>query len=393
MSSLAECTVSEDTQLKSRKIRIYPTKEQKILFKQWFGVSRKFYNTTVAYYNSKTNKDTINWMELTNKFTSELNYDYIKSVPYQIKKIAVRDCYRAYIANCKKTKKIGIPFKLKYRTRKETIQSCYIPKSALNNKGIYYTISGNLKMSERSFLTNKYYDLRLVKEYDRWYIVIPMEINNTKLPVSENQRNGDVVSLDPGVRSFMTLFSENGFIGKLGEASFNKIMNLNHKIDKLISKREIETDKNKKRNLYRIIGKKRNKLRDLVDELHWKTINFLVRNFSVIILPTFEVQNMVNKKNRRIKKSVVRAMLSLRFYEFGERLKNKCKEYGVVLIRSNEAYTSKTNSFTGEIMEIGSKKNFKYNGIKIDRDINGARNILLRAMRDSSASVEMQMVE
>lgn len=332
-------------------------------------------------------------MELTNKFTSELNYNYIKSVPYQIKKIAVRDCYRAYIANCKKTKKLGIPFKLKYRTRKVPIQSCYIPKSALNNKGIYYTISGNLKMSERSFLTNKYYDLRLVKEYDRWYIVIPMEINNTKLPVSENQRNGDVVSLDPGVRSFMTLFSENGFIGKLGEASFNKIMNLNHKIDKLISKREIETDKNKKRNLYRIIGKKRNKLRDLVDELHWKTINFLIRNFSVIILPTFEVQNMVNKENRKIKKSVVRAMLSLRFYEFGERLKNKCKEYGIVLIRSNEAYTSKTNSFTGEIMEIGSKKSFKHNGIKIDRDINGARNILLRAMRDSSASAEMRMVE
>ena len=32
---------------------------------------------------------------------------------------------------------------------------------------------------------------------------------------------------------------------------------------------------------------------------------------------------------------------------------------------------------------------FKYDGITIDRDVNGARNILLRAMRDSSATAEM----
>lgn len=78
-------------------------------------------------------------------------------------------------------------------------------------------------------------------------------------------------------------------------------------------------------------------------------------------------------------------MQSYRFFEFSERLKNKCLEYGCILIRSNEAYTSKTNSFNGEVFNVGSRKRFKYDGIHVDRDINGARNILLRAMRDSSA--------
>ena len=77
-------------------------------------------------------------------------------------------------------------------------------------------------------------------------------------------------------------------------------------------------------------------------------------------------------------------MQALRFYEFSMRLEQKCNEYGVRIIRSNEAYTSKTNSFTGEIMNIGSRKSFRYDGITVDRDLNGARNILLRAMRDSS---------
>ena len=39
----------------------------------------------------------------------------------------------------------------------------------------------------------------------------------------------------------------------------------------------------------------------------------------------------------------------------------------------------------GEVFNVGSRKRFKYDGIYVDRDINGARNILLRAMRDSSA--------
>ena len=100
---------------------------------------------------------------------------------------------------------------------------------------------------------------------------------------------------------------------------------------------------------------------------------------------TFNVSDMVSKARRKINKTVVRAMQSYRFFEFGERLKNKCLEYGVKLIRSNEAFTSKTNSFDGSIMNIGSKVRFRYRGVYVDRDINGARNIMLRAMRDSSA--------
>jgi putative transposase len=51
----------------------------------------------------------------------------------------------------------------------------------------------------------------------------------------------------------------------------------------------------------------------------------------------------------------------------------------------NEAYTSKTNSWTGEIMNVGSREWITVDGLKINRDINGARGILLRALGDSPA--------
>ena len=297
-------------------------------------------------------------MEIAKRLTSKFTEDYVKEVPYQIKKIAVQDCYRAFINGCRKAKKTGEGSELSFRTRKNPKQSCYIPKSALTVNGIYHTIAGNLKITEWGLLNNPFKDIRLVKEYNKWYIVVPITLQNTVLEVSENQRNGDVVALDPGIRTFITFFTENGYFGKIG-SDFNKLLNIQFKIDALTSKIDLSKDKKKKRNLYRKIGKLRGRLKSIVDELHWKTINFLVKNFKVIILPTFNTSEMV--------------------------LKNKCLEYGCILIRSNEAYTSKTNSFNGEVFNIGSMKRFKYDGIYVDRDINGARNILLRAMRDSSA--------
>ena len=382
-SSLADCMDFSATNVKSRKIRIYPTQQQKHLFNQWFGVSRKFYNTAVDEYNKK-DKETINWMVIAKKIFDELAFDYVKQVPYQIKRIAVKDAYQTFINGCKKAKNTKQGFKMSYKTRKDPRQSCYITKRALKHDGIYHTIAGNLKISESSLLNNEYRDLRLIREYDRWYITVPLNLGDTRLPRSENQGMGDVVALDPGIRSFLTYFSENGYFGHIC-CEYDVLLKLHLKIDRLMSRMSTEKSKTKKRNLKRCIGKARLRIHDMVDDLHWKAINFLVRNFSVIILPTFEASGMVRHEKRKIRKSVVRSMQSFRFYEFSLRLALKCKEYGVILVRSNEAYTSKTNSFSGELMPIGSRKSFVYDGLVIDRDINGARNILLRAMRDSSA--------
>ena len=88
---------------------------------------------------------------------------------------------------------------------------------------------------------------------------------------------------------------------------------------------------------------------------------------------------MIRKSKRKLSKKVVRSMSCFRFFEFKERLKLKCKETGITFIESSEA-------FTGELIEnLGSKESFKFENISVDRDINGARNILIRAMRDASA--------
>ncbi len=64
-------------------------------------------------------------------------------------------------------------------------------------------------------------------------------------------------------------------------------------------------------------------------------------------------------------------------------LLNKCKEYGSKLIEVTEEYTSKTCTNCGIQSMNYSKDRIKkcVCGSKIDRDINGARNILLKNIK------------
>jgi similar to tr len=381
--SREECTDLSVTQIKTRKIRIYPTKEQRTILRRWFGVQRLVYNQAIQHYNDKE-FEVRHWMKLYAIVFSELDMDYVKEVPYAIRLNAVKDAYTSWSTNCKKAKKSGTPFSLKFKSRKDKVQSCYIKKTSISTLGIYHTKSGRMKFSETDWFANsEISDCRLICDHGRWFVSIPRKI--TTQSTSETQ--GGAVAVDPGIRNFGTYFSTDGRFGWVGQRAFERILKLNIRIDKMRSIIATTEDKLYKFRLKRVVDRLYHKIRDLVDELHWKFMNFLTKEFSVVIFPPFNVSDMVKKSGRKIRKVVVRSMMALRFYEFKERLKNKCKERHVLFIEQNEAWTSKTNSFNGEVMEnLGGRESFNYQGLRINRDVNGSRNILLRAMRDSSAN-------
>ena len=93
----------------------------------------------------------------------------------------------------------------------------------------------------------------------------------------------------------------------------------------------------------------RQKIVNLVDELHWQAARWLTSNYKVILLPTFETQDMTRRAGRRIRSKTARMMLSLRHYEFKRRLLRKAWQRGVLVLEVNEAYTSKTCSWDGSV--------------------------------------------
>lgn len=204
---------------------------------------------------------------------------------------------------------------------------------------------------------------------------------------SDNQ--GRLVALDPGVRSFLTLFSPNSF-GWIGNQDIGRIQRLCQHLDNLISQSSKVRRKVKQR--YRkACDRLRRKIRNLIDELHHKVAKFLVENFDIILLPTFEVSEMVLKNSRRIRSRSVRQMLNWAHYRFKMFLKHKAFEHNKMVIDCCEAYTSKTVSWTGEMIHnLGGRKviQSKIDGQKMNRDINGARGIFLRALVDTPSLKE-----
>jgi putative transposase len=212
---------------------------------------------------------------------------------------------------------------------------------------------------------------------NRFYLSVPKGID----PKSKPDRF--LISLDPGVRSFLTFYDGESY-GEIGKNTNIKLKRMSKQMDKIDKKISEEKKFFKKCKLNKAKAKLQEKKKDIVDDLHKKACSFL-KHYEYVLLPEFKVKGMVNS----LPKTVKRSLLDLSHFKFKMRLIQKTSETGSKILICNEILTSKTCTNCGEINRgLGKQKNFSCPNCKInlDRDFNGARNILLRALRGSSAS-------
>lgn len=369
MSLAVGCTDYEA--IATKIIKLYPTKPQNKILKKWTDCSRYVFNQSIAYMRTCINFNP-SWMDVRKDLLNNCLPSWCDDVPYQIKGWAVKLAHQSYWATIKAHKVGSGAIIFNFKSRKEPEQSCYITTSALKKSGIYPRISGKgLHYSEPLPETIK--DSRLIWKYGSWWIAIP---NTVTLTSSENQ-GSSIVALDPGIRTFISFYSPH-CSGKIGVNAQKYKYYL--AMDNLISKRDSCKNNKQKRSYSKAIKRLRQRVTDLVDELHWKTARYLCESFDVILMPTFETSQMSNKSKRQIGSKTVRAMMGFGFYKFTQRLKWMALKLGKKVISVSEEYTSKTHPETGVInQKLGGAKTIKLlNGSRADRDIVGGFNILLK---------------
>ena len=235
-------------------------------------------------------------------------------------------------------------------------------------------------------------DFKVAKQGNDYYLLLNIEEKDFKDSEKPPLKS---VALDPGKRTFQTFYSPDGIAGKLGDNYYDdKITPLNKRIDLICSARDKikklsnKTRKNKQtiKNMNRRLSLLRTKIKNKIRDMHWKTANFLCKNFETIIIPEFETQKMADKEQRKINKETTRGILGLSHYAFRMRLTHQIRKRNNLLITVQEPYTSKTCGNCGNEQEINSKKTFDCLNCKkkIDRDYNGARNILIRTLTKHS---------
>ena len=382
-------TTAGATKRQARRIQVYPDRTQKLAINTWLTASRWTYNLTVEILQSGIPAV---WKHIASMVMPEVKalHPEWDSVPYQVKRTAVRDACRA-MSN---VKTFNLELKdsqthgqradedfaqLGYRSRQNPRQSCYIPDDAVTEHGVYHTILGPIRMAETIPAEHK--ECRLVQERGRYWLIVPYPAQCD----IETPSGDGVVALDPGVRTFLTYFSETE-CGKLGHHAFGRIQRLCHWLDDLISRTAKEPNRRKRRQMRSAQARMRQRIANLVDELHWQLARWLTSNYRIILLPTFETHDMTQRAGRKIRSKTARMMLTFRHFEFKQRLRWKTWQRGALVLDVNEAYTSKTRSWDGVVKARlgGSKVIRDESGFGMDRDVNGARGIFLRALGDSS---------
>ena len=443
-SFLVDKWENEDTREKNhhaaRKVRLYPTLEQKNKWMEWIHTSRYLYNKTLEKVISKQLK--LNHYEIRNALVStrtrKLGENYqqfesclqvLKSIglsqelekvfydcmiacplvanpevqdwesrtPKSIREQAAMEFCQAYKTNLDMFKKGQRKyFSMGFR-KKHTCQTFGFDETLWRIKNgkielaTSYFSSPELNMDKKTILKLYNNDLlcksgKIQKEDDQWWLIL-----TEKRPIIPKQpKVKKACGIDIGVRSLMTIYDEHGVTTILHRREF--INGLRSRINML-------------RNLRRpcrmrqsTLRKYESKIKNVMKETHYLVANYLVQEYDVIGLGDIHTNLRLVWKCRRhfhslalwashdiLKKSKCRSktkqeLSDLSLYKLKVRLYQKAKEQSKMVLMVPEPYTSKTCTYCGKINQIGSSKQHSCPTCEktFDRDEGSARNMYMK---------------
>ncbi len=386
-------TESETETVISKKIRIYPENEE--IWEQALNIYRRAYNLTIELFKPKycklldlkmdgynpssdMRKLVVGWC----KYEADYN-----GVGYDVNLLQAAyrkacDTRSALIKKRKAKQKADYSF----MSRNEASQYFIAPRLS-KSKTVFPRFLGDFHWTEQCPDSAIGRTVVITRTNGQWFANVQARIEADKV----KQDNLKIVALDPGVRTFQTAFSEHDSIDYGANFQKEKLVPLMVELDSLLSKRDrIKNEKDQSKqwlndrrvNLTMRIHKIRARQKNLVEDLHRRVAHDLVTNYDLILLPTFKTKQMSQKSNetrkRFLRRKTVRGMLGLAHYKFKLMLKWMAKKYGKTVLDVNEAYSSKT-LWDGSILKnLGGKSSISFDGIKVNRDQHGARNILIR---------------
>ena len=400
--------------MRCQKVRIYPTSTQASIMRKWLKAARYTYNQALRLVKdkkAKPNKVLKKLVVTSRQNDNERIKEMKKSTPADIRVRAVLDLVEAYKTAYaghqarlrKKTtkkrpkrdkgkrwrRKKRKPFNIKYKSKRVTHDSFGFEEKSINvvEKQLFlfsrqhkFGMREPIRMSE-SLTFPVQGCCRVQYVYGRWYLLSPYST-----VVERHQTTQDIVALDPGVRTFISYYGEQSS-GEIGvqhaldslSKSLRKTKELKDAIQRLTEARSSKVKiKRVKKAWYRSHARTSN----LADDLHGKTIKFLLDNYDVVIAPHLNTSWMLSSQSN-LSQSTKDRLRFLQHGSFRSRLLMKAHQRGKKVYDLYEHGTSLTCSSCGnakEKNELGGSKTYNCQlcGNIMDRDINSAKNHMLK---------------
>jgi putative transposase len=319
------------TSIISKKIMFLPNKSQRYVLNDLFGQYRYFYNRTIEFFKNYDKTKSFYYVNPKDKNTKKefiINDNYIYSLdvlrkyikcnyPQWMKKIklqshgidyAIKEAVDNILKCFKQQEKIGKSFRLKFKTKKDLIQTMNIEKTMLSTKN--NTIFSGMKIDKKFIFKDGIRLKEDIKKYDFKDSSLSYDVRLSKFYLNLNHsiknkqnENNKVCSIDPGIKNFVTIFDESS-VTKIGINCKKTIAKLcletdiiKSRIDKksyVINDIRVTINANRRRNLKKALRRKIIKLKNIRDEVHKQTISYLVGNYSRII---FDFDGLFERSN------------------------------------------------------------------------------------------------
>lgn len=364
--------------------RLFPTEIQSEVLRKWLDITRRMYNITTKfirkniYVNGKINNkkvaEFINFRRLRTKYLknekAQLSIDRINS---HILDQAIQRCvtmYKGCLTKYKKNK--HFEFRVRTIKKQKRYHSFDIEKILFSKvkNGFCTNVFGEIK-SERSIMSP---ERGCVLSYDRYTSKYILHMPKTVVTESTSVNNLNC-GIDPGIRTFLTVYSKNDVLEIGKNINYNKYFD---KIDSLNSHFDVnDENKNKQCMKYKkAIGKIYDKINNRTKDMHFKVAKLLCQRYKKIKIGKFSTKDLVKNVSSKLAAKTKRLLYALSHYKFRSILEHQGKKYGVKILTVSEYNTTKMCSSCGKLNNPDKSKIYKCNcGLLADRDVNAAKNI------------------
>ncbi len=393
----------------TKKIKLYPTNEQKIILDNWFENFARMFNITITYLRNHIKRGPdfdINAAEKIANFRkirsiladdrSLIHYSTEYSrIPIHILDEAIHQAVSNY-KTCLTNLKNGNIRKFRVREwsfnkRRRIIK---IESNFFKNGTFCSSVFPQMKTSEPLENIDRTCTLLYDTDTKKYILLVPYGIETREI-VNTKRSCG----IDLGVRGFVSIYSENTTYSICEEAynnpaikkltkkidKINQLLNLKEK-DQLIYKRRKENGKIIKDVEYKTINRKslkkalrkyNRRIRNKIKDMHYKVAHLIVNTFDKVCIGKLNTKKILSKNNITISSATKRTIGILSPYTFRQILKHMGNKYGAEVFEINEYLTTKTCSNCGTLNELGKKKKHICKcGMRADRDENAAKNML-----------------
>ena len=374
--------------LRAIKIRLYPNKTQEQTLNKVLGCYRFVYNQMLAQKQNayKIDKTNLKVTDLSKWFHGTLlkdeQYAWLKEQNTKVMKQAIRQMDGAYRNFFKQHN--GFP---KFKSKKDK-QSALFPYEAISKHNTFETrhISLTTPLKNIKFRCSDLYFSRLQKynknirgatlsktKSGNFFLSILIEMEDTELKKFEH--TNEQVGIDLGVKDFV--ITSDGKVFK-NKHFFKKKEKQIKKLQRQLSKK-VKGSNNRKKAQVRI-AKLFERITNKKDAyIHYVT-NELLTYFDTIFMEDLNVQGMLRNHH------LAKAIQEVGFCKFKETLVNKALMNDKQVVFIDRFYpSSKTCSVCGykkRDLRLSDREWICPNcGMKHDRDINAAMNILLEGQR------------